>query len=118
MAYLATRPEWYDEPQPTTITWVRPCTSSSLIASSSSISRPFGIEATAECLAHGLGLLVDLLEHEVVVAGLLRRRGVPVDMEFLAVDRHAVDVSDPHAVAPQLGKLILVEGPRASGYVR
>ena len=43
-----------------------------------------GIEPTTEGLPHRLRLLVDLLEHEVVVAGLLRGRGVPVDVELLA----------------------------------
>ena len=58
------------------------------------VQRPVRREPAAEGVAHRLGLLVDLLEHEEVVAALLGGVGVPVDVVGLALDRRAVEVGD------------------------
>ena len=42
-------------------------------------------DAVADRLPHRLGLLVDLLEHEGLVAALLRALDVPVDLDHVAV---------------------------------
>ena len=42
--------------------------------------------AVADRLAHRLGLLVDLLEHERLVAALLGRLVVPVDLDHVRLD--------------------------------
>ena len=49
-------------------------------------------------VAHGLRLLVNLLEHEVLVATLFRRLGVPVDLEDLLRHDFAAAIRDVHAV--------------------
>ena len=49
-------------------------------------------------VAHGLRLLVNLLEHEVLVAALFRRLGVPVDLEDLLRHDFAAAIRDVHAV--------------------
>ena len=43
--------------------------------------------AAEDGLAHGRRLLEDLLEHEVLVAGLLRLHGIPRDPRRFLVDR-------------------------------
>jgi hypothetical protein len=70
---------------------------------------------TRDRLAQRFGLLVDLLEHEVVVAALLRRLGRPVDDRdgtFLGCAR---DVGDRHARRPQVGDIALLEEYHAIG---
>ena len=56
-------------------------------------------DATTDGFADRLRLLLDLLEHEVVVAGLLGGGGVPVDVEVFAWDLVAVEVRDAHATS-------------------
>ena len=50
--------------------------------------------AVADRLAHRLGLLVDLLEHERLVAALLGRLVVPVDLDHVGLDDLAAAVED------------------------
>jgi hypothetical protein len=54
-------------------------------------------------------LLGDLLEHEVVVAGLLRGRGVPVHVVVVDLGLGAVEVGDGDALPAQLHHLVLAE---------
>ena len=56
-------------------------------------------DAVADRLAHRLGLLVDLLEHERLVAGLLGALVVPVDLGHLGLDDLAVDAVEDRPVA-------------------
>ena len=61
------------------------------------------------------GLLVDLLQHEVVEAALLGARHVPLHLEGLDLDLVAVEVRDANVVGPHLDHLVLVDrqdGPR------
>ena len=53
------------------------------------------VDATADRVAHGLGLLVDLFEHEVLEAALLCGIHVPLDVNRLGGDLNAVEA--PHA---------------------
>ena len=46
--------------------------------------------AVADRLGDGVGLLVDLLQHERLVAALLRALVVPVELDELVVDGRAV----------------------------
>ena len=50
--------------------------------------------AVGDRLGDGVGLLVDLLEHERLVAALLGGRLVPVDGRDLALDRRAVGMHE------------------------
>ena len=50
------------------------------------------LDARADGVAHGGGLLVDLLHHEMLVAALFGRLGVPFDGGGLLFDLLAVDV--------------------------
>ena len=54
--------------------------------------------AVGDRLGDGVGLLVDLLEHERLVAALLGGVGVPVDLVGLALERHAVGGQELGAV--------------------
>ena len=49
-------------------------------------------------VAHGARLLIDFLEHEMLVAALFRQDGVPQDVLALAVHRAAFEVGEPDAV--------------------
>ena len=64
-----------------------------------------------------LGLLGDLLEHEVVVARLLRRFDVPVDVEPPAVHGAADEVRDADGVPRDGDHLVLAELHRVAGVV-
>ena len=63
--------------------------------------------ALEERVGDGLGLLVDLLRHEVVVATLLRRLEVPGDGEGLRNDRRAVEGGDGGPPGRQDGQLVV-----------
>ena len=54
-------------------------------------------------------LLVDLFQHEVGIAVLLGRRGVPGDRRHGLLDGAAVEPDDPYALARQHGHLAVVE---------
>ncbi len=57
-----------------------------------------GVEAAEQGVADGLRLIVDLLVHERGEAALLRRGGVPVDLELLTGDDLAGEVGDDDRV--------------------
>ena len=59
-------------------------------------------------LAHGLGLLHDLLEHEVRIAALFGSADVPVDIAVLFLDGLAVFIKDLDAVGGDEGDLAVV----------
>ena len=65
--------------------------------------------AVGDRLGHGVRLLVDLLEHERLVAALLGLLGVPVDRLDLALDRHAGGGEELHAVGPQDDDLVVLD---------
>jgi len=66
-------------------------------------------EPADQGLGDRLGLLGYLLEHEVVVAALLRGRGVPVDVEVLTGARVAGKVGDRHGVRSDHHNLVLTQ---------
>ena len=68
-----------------------------------------GRDAPGQRLAQRRGLLVDLLEHEVLVPALLGGLGRPVDRGLLAVARRAVDAGDHHAGRADVGHVALLE---------
>jgi hypothetical protein len=68
---------------------------------------PAGHQVAAQGVLHRGRLLVDLLQHEVPVAALLRGGQVPVDEEVPAVHRGAVEVGQQVPVAPCLDDLVL-----------
>ena len=63
--------------------------------------------ALADRLGHRVRLLVDLLEHERLVALLLGRVGVPVDLDDLALERRAVGGQELDAVGAQDDDLVV-----------
>ena len=63
--------------------------------------------ALAERLGDRVGLLVDLLEHERLIALLLGRLGVPVDLHDLALQRLAVGGLELDALGPQHDDLVV-----------
>ena len=65
--------------------------------------------AVGDRLGDGVGLLVDLLEHERLVAALLGGRLVPVDVRDLALQRCAVGLQELHAVGPQHDDLAVLD---------
>ena len=68
----------------------------------------------AQRIGHGLRLLGDLLEHEQVVAALLRGGGIPGDRELLGLDDVAVEVGDDDLLAGDLHDLVLAELERVT----
>ncbi len=65
--------------------------------------------ALADGLGDGVGLLVDLLEHEALIALLLRGVGIPVDLRHLALDDLAGGAVDGDALGAQRDDLVVVE---------
>ena len=57
--------------------------------------------AVADRLGDGLGLLVDLLEHEGLEAGLLRALVVPVELRGFVLDGAAIRALEDRALGPQ-----------------
>ncbi len=82
---------------------------SAIGSSSSTWIRPSRVDAPGDRLAERLGLLVDLLEHEVVVAALLGGLGRPVDDRLGPLADVAVDVGDDDAGRPHVGDVALLE---------
>ena len=62
-------------------------------------------DAGQDCPAQRLGLLHDLLEHEMLIAALFRGGDLPVDVMVLLFDGQLHRVIDLHAVAAQNGDL-------------
>ena len=65
--------------------------------------------ALADRLGDGVGLLVDLLEHERLVALLLGGVGVPVDLDDLALERLAVGGLELDALGAQDDDLVVLD---------
>ena len=65
-------------------------------------------DAGRDGLADGLGLLHDLLEHEVRIAALLGGGHVPVHLAVLLLHRHQLVVEHIHGVGGQDGDLAVV----------
>ncbi len=65
--------------------------------------------AVGDGLGDGVGLLVDLLEHERLVAALLGGRLVPVDARDLPLDRRAVGRDELHAAGGQDDDLLVLD---------
>ena len=57
-------------------------------------AEPAVAHAVADRLGDGLGLLVDLLEHERLEAALLGALDVPVELDQLVLDGRAVDAAE------------------------
>ncbi len=68
-----------------------------------------GLEVPAQRVGERVRLLLDLLEHEVLVAALLGGGEVPVDRERFALGGLPVEVRDPVAVAVDHHELVLAE---------
>ena len=77
--------------------------------------RPAGRDPPGQRLAQGDGLLVDLLEHEVLVAALLGGLGRPVDDRHRALHRASVEVRDLDAGRPHVRHVALLEEDDAVG---
>ncbi len=67
------------------------------------------VDTTAQRLLDHVGLLEDLLEHEVLEAAFLGRGCVPRDLAHLALDRLAVERGERIAIAAHLDHLALFE---------
>ncbi len=92
---LPTSPECQEVPQARM--WRRSILRDLLVGHLDRVEEDAGVlevHAAGEGVLHGLGLLVDLLEHEVLVAALLRLDGVPVEAVDRALDRLALAVPD------------------------
>ena len=66
-------------------------------------------QAAAHAVADGLGLLVDLLQHEVIEAALFDLLEIPVDLVDLLVGRDVVDGLGDETVAAHRHHLVVVE---------
>ena len=84
--------------------------SSDSSSSASARSTPVAARgAIGDRLGDGVGLLVDLLEHERLVAALLGGRLVPVDVRDLALQRRAVGREELHARRAQHDDLAVLD---------
>ena len=72
-----------------------------------------GRDPPGERLAQGRGLLVDLLEHEVVVAALLGGLRRPVDQRLCPHEPVAVEIGHLHARGPHIGHVALLQEDHA-----
>ena len=66
-----------------------------------------GKRAAAQRVGNGVGLLVDLFQHERVVAGFLGRLGVPVDVDRVPFGRLAGQRRDREPVLADLDHLVV-----------
>ena len=80
--------------------------------------RSRAVHPTAQGVDDGLGLLVDLLGHEVVEAALLGRLHVPGDPAHLGLDELAAHGRDPDRSGSQLGQLVVVEHDDVPGVLQ
>ena len=72
-------------------------------------------DASGDGAAHRRRLLIDLLEHEVVIAALFRGVHVPVDVVMLLVDGAAALVVDADALRRDDGQLAVVHVHHVAG---
>ena len=75
-------------------------------------------DTVAERLLDRVRLLVDLLQHESLVAGLLGRLLVPVDLERLALDLAVPDVEEARAVGGDRNDLAVVDQLELSRFAK
>src|SRR5579883_2269134 len=66
-------------------------------------------------VADGAGLLIDFLEHEVLVTALFGHDGVPGDVLHLAGDGVAVEIGDLHALGCDHGQVAVGEEEQVAG---
>ena len=102
-------------PQATSSTRFAVLTAFQTGSSSGTWIRPGAQDPARQRLPQRLGLLVDLLEHEVLVAALLGGLDGPLDRLRDALHRPPVDVGDDHAARPQVGDVALLEEDDAPG---
>ena len=67
------------------------------------------VHAPHERVAYHARLLVDLLEHEVGVAALLRHVDIPIDMGDGGLDRSALGIGVGDALGRETGELVVLE---------
>ena len=67
------------------------------------------IQTAPEGVSDRLGLLVDLLEHEMVVAALLHRPGLELQFGDVTVHRRMIQVRDVHGVSGDQGDIPVVQ---------
>ena len=86
-------------------------------ASAVELGHPDGllVEAPRDGGQDGLGLLVHLLEHEVLVAALLGGLDVPVDLVDGALERPPAHVGDLDLAGPEVGDIALLEEDDPAG---
>ena len=84
MMYRPTTPAWYEVPA-ATITMRRRLRTSISVEAERLEHQLVAAHAVADRLAHRFGLLVDLLEHERLVAALLGLLVVPVELLHLGM---------------------------------
>src|SRR6185503_11013943 len=70
-------------------------------------------DPTDQRVADRGGLLVDLLQHEVLEAALLRARDVPVDLDGLWMQRAPIEIGERDAFAPGLDDLTFLDRSRS-----
>ncbi len=66
-------------------------------------------------IADGAGLLVDLLEHEMLVAALFGQDGVPEDMRDLAFHGAPFEIAQPHTLGGEHGQVAVAEEEHVAG---
>ena len=67
------------------------------------------IKPPADRIAQGVRLLVDLLQHEMLITTLLRRRGIHAKLGNLARDRHIVEIADIDGLRRDNRDVVVVE---------
>ena len=76
------------------------------------------VQTAGERLGHHRSLLVDLLEHEVLVSALLGLLGVPRDVRDLPLDRRTVDRLDRRTVLGDHDQLVVLDDEEVAGVVQ
>ena len=72
-------------------------------------------QAGHQRICHSLGLFVHLLQHEMLIAGLLRRAGIPVDGHRCFRDLLLVHRIKVHMIRPQTHHFLIVHVVYLSG---
>ena len=72
------------------------------------------INAPGQALAHYFGLLVNLLEHEVLVSALLSRGNIPVNVQWSYRKFLPIKVRYPHPFGQKYGNSVILKNDYAS----
>ena len=72
-------------------------------------------DALTHRVAHRLRLLVDLLEHEMLIAALLCRLGIPCDLAYLLRDSFPQMIRHLNGILAHNGKLPIAEDVGTAG---